>query len=122
MCHVGVGWGGSCRGGVGHIQSNMVIEANHHYLYTSPPCQLLGITGGAKFNYNYTLNYWELLGEQKFNYNHTPKCQIKTITICTLYHLGITQGAKFNYNHRPNYLELLREQNSITTRHLSVSN
>ena len=53
--HVGVGWGGSYRGGVGHIQNNLVIEANHHYLHTSPPWQLLGITGGAKFNYNHTL-------------------------------------------------------------------
>ena len=32
FCHGGVGWGG-----VGHIQSNLVIEANHHYLHTPPP-------------------------------------------------------------------------------------
>ena len=78
------------HGGVSHIQSNLVIEASHHYLHTSSPWQLLGITGGAKFNYNHTLNYLELLAEQKFNYSHTPKCQIKTITICTLHHLVIT--------------------------------
>ena len=32
--------------------------------------QLLGITGGAKFKYNHTPNYLELLREHKFNYNH----------------------------------------------------
>ena len=42
VCHRGVGgpwrgWGVSWRGGVGHIQSNLVIEANHHYLHTIPP-------------------------------------------------------------------------------------
>ena len=60
--------------GVGHIQSNLVIEAKHHYLHTSPPWQLLGITEGVKFSYNHTPNYLELLREQKLNYNHTPKC------------------------------------------------
>ena len=76
--HVGVGWGGSCSGGVGWVgvchNSNLVIETNHHYLHTPPSWQLLGITGGAKFNYNHTPNYLELLREQKFNYNHAPKC------------------------------------------------
>ena len=97
--HTGMGWGGSYRGGVGvghggvgHILSNLVTEVNHQYLHTSPPWKLLGITRGAKFNYNHTLNCLELLGEQNFNYNHTPKCQSKTITICTLYHLVITHN------------------------------
>ena len=40
----------SWRHGVGHIQSNLVIEANHHYLHTIPPG-----------------NYSKLLREQKFN-------------------------------------------------------
>ena len=63
--HVGWGgWGEVGHGGVGHIQSNFVVEDNHHYLHTSPPWQLLGITGGAKFNYNHTLNYLELLGSK----------------------------------------------------------
>ena len=77
-------------GVVGHIQSNLVIEANHHYAHFT-----LAITWnywGRKINYNHTLNYLELLGEQIFNYNHTPKCQIKIITICTLYHLVVTQN------------------------------
>ena len=62
------------RGGVGDMQSNLVIEANRYYLHTLPHWQLLGITGGVKFNYNHTPNYLELLREQKFNYKCILKC------------------------------------------------
>ena len=73
------GWGGVChrggglswRGGVGHTYSNLVIEANHHYLHTIPPGNYSKLLAEPKFNYNHTPNYLELLREQKFNYNHT---------------------------------------------------
>ena len=71
------------------IHSNLVIEAHHHCLH-STAWQLLGITEGAKFNYNHTPNYLELLRKPNsiitthlitwnyqgntFNYNHTPEC------------------------------------------------
>ena len=43
---------------------------------------------GAKFNYNHTPNYLELLREQKFNYNHTLVCQIKTWVFFIVYQKG----------------------------------
>ena len=56
----GVGWGLSWRGGVGHIQSNLVIEANHHYLHTVPPgnySKLLGEPNSITTTHLITWNY-----------------------------------------------------------------
>ena len=70
VCHGGVGWGGvrcvmegglSWRGGVGHIQNNLVIEANHHYLHTIPPgnySKLLGEPNSITTTHLITWNYW----------------------------------------------------------------
>ena len=66
VCHGGVGWGVSWRGalswrgGVGHIQSNLVIEANHHYLHTIPPgnySKLLGEPNSITTTHLITWNY-----------------------------------------------------------------
>ena len=65
VCYGGVGWGGvgwdvSWRGGVGHIQSNFVVEANHHYLHTIPPgnySKLLGESNSITTTHLITWNY-----------------------------------------------------------------
>ena len=54
------GWGLSWRGGVGHIQSNLVIEANHHYLHTIPSgnySKLLGEPNSITTTHLITWNY-----------------------------------------------------------------
>ena len=88
----GVGWCGWGEVGwvwwVDHVQSNLALEANNHYLHTPPSWQLLGITRGAKFNYNHTPNYLEFLREQKFNYNHTLKCVKLRLGLFIVYQKG----------------------------------
>ena len=71
---VGWGWSGVCYGGgvchggglswsgrVSHIQSNLVIEANHQYLHTIPPgnySKLLGEPNSITTTHLITWDYW----------------------------------------------------------------
>ena len=51
------GWGESCRDG-------MIHTGHYHHMHTLPAGNYLELLGGAKFNYNHTPNYLELLREQ----------------------------------------------------------
>ena len=64
----GVGWGG-----VGYIEQ-LGYRGQPSLSAHSTTLVITWNYWGAKFNYNHTPIYLELLREQKFNYNHTLEC------------------------------------------------